>query len=191
MDADRWLFKEINSEWINPFFDTLMPFAREANHWLPLYLFLLVFVTLNFKNGWWWVLFMLCTVAISDLSVTNIFKANIDRLRPCWDPEFGSQVRLLLNGCGGRNSFFSNHASNHFAMTAFIYLSFKRQINPSWLRLIFIWPLLIAYSQVYVGVHYPTDVLCGALWGLMIGSLVAQFFNKRYGIAIFDNQLKA
>ena len=188
LEADRWLFRKINGEWINPFFDNLMPFAREANDWLPLYLFLIVFVTLNFKNGWWWVLFFLCTIAVSDLSGTYIFKKNIIRLRPCSDIDLASHIRVLLNRCGGGSSFISNHASNHFAMTAFIYLSFRKQITSPWLRLIFLWPFLIAYAQVYVGLHYPSDIFCGALWGLLIGSMTAYFFNKRYGIAIFDNQ---
>jgi membrane-associated phospholipid phosphatase len=190
-NADRWLFEKINGQWTNDFFDTLFPFAREGNHWLPLYLFLLVFITLNFKNSWWWTLFAVCTVALTDMTGTYLFKKNFARLRPCNDPEFFDHVRLVLDRCGGGFSFISNHAANHFGMTAFIYLTLRTHFRSAWLRLIFLWPALIAYSQVYVGVHYPTDVICGSLWGILVGSLTAMFFNKRYGIAIFDNQLKA
>lgn len=191
MDADRWLFKKINSSWVNDFFDTVFPFLRESNHWLPVYVFLFFFVTLNFKNGWWWVLFFICTIAMTDMTGTYLFKHNIGRLRPCTDPDFFFQVRSVLNKCSAGYSFISNHAANHFGMAAFVYLSFRKTFHSPYLRLIFLWPILVSYAQVYIGVHYPTDVLCGGLWGLLIGSLVSQFFNKRYGIAIFDNQLKA
>lgn len=186
-ETDRWLFKKINAQWINDFFDTVLPFAREGTHWVPLYIFLLVFITLNFKNGWWWALFFICAVSLSDMTGTYVFKKTFERLRPCNDPVLYDQVRLVLNRCSGGYSFISNHAANHFGMTAFIYLTLKPHIRSPWLRFVFLWPATIAYAQVYIGVHYPTDVFCGALWGILVGSLVAVFFNKRYGIAIFDN----
>lgn len=189
LEADRWLLKKINSEWINPFFDRILPFIREGNHWLPVYIFLLVFVTLNFKNGWWWVLFFICTVALTDLSGTHLFKHTVERYRPCADPDFFMYVRTSLKSCSPGYGFISNHAANHFGMATFTYLTFKRQIPSPYLRLLFLWPVAVAYAQVYIGAHYPTDVLCGGLWGIIIGLMVAQFFNKRYGIAIFDNQL--
>jgi undecaprenyl-diphosphatase len=188
-DADRWLFKKINGRWVNDFFDAFFPFVREGNHWLPVYLFLLVFITLNFKNGWWWALFFICTVALTDMTGTYLFKKTVERLRPCSDPDFVNQVRLVLNRCSGGFSFISNHAANHFGMAAFLYLSFRTCFKTPWLRLVFLWPPAVAYAQVYIGVHYPADVLCGAIWGIAVGSLMALFFNKRYGIAIFGNQL--
>lgn len=188
LDTDRWLFKKINSEWINPVFDGVLPFMREQNHWLPLYLFLLVFITLNFKNGWWWVLFFICTVSLSDMTGTYLFKHNFERLRPCMDPDFYTQVRLVLNRCAGGYGFISNHAANHFAMTTFAFFTLKNHFNNKWFKLIFLWPASIAYAQVYIGIHYPLDVICGALLGTGIGFITSRFFNKRYGIAIFDNQ---
>jgi membrane-associated phospholipid phosphatase len=186
IDADRWLFEKINGDWFNPFFDSLMPFMRESLHWVPLYLFLIVFITINFKNGWWWVLFFICTVSLTDMTGTYIFKHNIERLRPCMDPEFYTHVRLVLNRCGGGYSFISNHAANHFGITVFAYLTLKHHFNSKWLKLIFIWPALISYAQVYIGVHYPLDVICGAVVGIGIGLFTSRFFNKRYGITIFD-----
>ena len=188
LDSDRWLFKKINSEWTNPLFDSLLPFMRESLHWAPLYLFLIVFITLNFKNGWWWVLFFICTVSLTDMTGTYLFKHNFERLRPCMDPDFYTQVRLVINRCSGGFSFISNHAANHFGMTAFAFFTFKNHFTSSWFKLIFLWPALIAYAQVYIGVHYPLDVFCGSLVGLCIGFLVSRFFNKRYGIIIFGKQ---
>jgi membrane-associated phospholipid phosphatase len=186
IDADHWLFEKINGDWFNPFFDSLMPFMRESLHWAPLYLFLIVFITMNFKNGWWWVLFFICTVSLTDMTGTYIFKHNIERLRPCMDPEFYTHVRLVLNRCGGGYSFISNHAANHFGITVFMYLTLKHHFNPKWLKLIFLWPAIIAYAQVYIGIHYPLDIICGALVGIGIGFFTSRFFNKRYGITIFD-----
>ena len=184
IDADRWLFEKINGEWINAGFDTIMPFIREPFHWIPLYLFLVVFITINFKNGWWWVLFFICTVSLTDMTGTYLFKHNFQRLRPCADPDFYMQVRSLLNHCAG-HGFISNHAANHFAMTIFIFSTLKNHFAGKWLKLIFLWPALIAYSQVYVGQHYPLDVICGAIVGMGIGYFTSSFFNKRYGITIF------
>jgi undecaprenyl-diphosphatase len=162
-----------------------MPFMRESLHWVPLYLFLIVFITMNFKNGWWWVLLFICTVSLTDMTGTYIFKHNVERLRPCMDPEFYTHVRLVLNRCGGGYSFISNHAANHFGITVFTYLTLKHHFHSKWLKLIFLWPALISYAQVYIGIHYPLDVIAGAVVGTGIGFFTSRFFNKRYGITIF------
>jgi len=185
---DRQLFSRINQDWINPFFDALMPFVRTSNHWMPLYLFLFVFVLINFKGkGAWWFLFFLSTIAITDLTGTQLFKHNFERLRPCKDPEMLVHLRLLINSCSGGYSFISNHAANHFGMASFFFFTF-RKVLPRWAWLGFAWAGLIAYSQVYIGVHYPSDVLSGALVGLLAGRLTSALFNKRFGFTIFDNQ---
>jgi undecaprenyl-diphosphatase len=185
---DQSLFLLINRDWANPVFDSLMPFMRTSNHWMPLYLFLFVFVLLNFKGkGLWWFVFFLSTIALTDMTGTYLFKHNIERLRPCNDPEMFSQVRLLLKNCAGGYSFISNHAANHFGMATFFFLSFRKLIPKiAWIG--FLWAALVAYSQVYVGVHYPLDVLAGAMLGMLLGNLTAYIFNKRFGFHIFDNQ---
>lgn len=184
---DQWLFKLINSKTANSFFDVLMPFMRNAVMWVPLYLFIVVFALINFRSkGAWWCIFFLCTIALTDMT-GNFFKHYFERLRPCADPDFYSQVRLLLKQCAGGYSFTSNHAINHFGMAALFYTSFRNVLG-KWVKLCFIWAGIICYAQVYVGVHYPLDVLIGALFGLSIGTLMGQFFNKRFGMPIFDNQ---
>ncbi|MGQ0739800.1 MAG: phosphatase PAP2 family protein [Bacteroidota bacterium] len=185
---DQALFKKINSDWANPLFDTVMPFLRTSLNWAPLYLFVLVLVLHNFKlKGLWWALFFLVTVSLTDMTGTYVFKHNILRLRPCRDPEFFQQVRLLLENCSGGSSFTSNHAANHFGMAAFFFISFRHIIG-KWAWLGLIWAASIAYAQVYVGVHYPLDVLAGALLGLTFGCITGHLFNKRFGFAIFGNQ---
>jgi membrane-associated phospholipid phosphatase len=184
---DRALFENINSVWTNPLFDAVMPFMRHYLHWAPLYLFLALFVLLNFKtNGIWWMVFFLVTVALTDMTGTYIFKHNIGRVRPCNDPVI-THLRLLLERCAGGSSFISNHAANHLGMGMFIFITFRKNFK-NWAWLGIAWAVLIAYSQVYVGVHYPLDVICGALLGLAFGGLTGTIFNKKYGFAIFGKQ---
>ena len=116
-----------------------------------------------------------------------VFKHGFERLRPCNDPEFYLNVRLLLNHCGGGYSFISNHAANHFGMAAFFFITFKHLFK-KWTWIAMFWAVMIGYAQVYVGVHYPLDVFCGALLGLAFGITTGSFFNKRFGFVIFDNQ---
>lgn len=184
---DQQLFHTINYSWRNPIFDMVMPFLRNSLHWTPLYVFTLAWILLNYKvKGVWWAVFFLVTVALTDMTGTFLFKHNVERLRPCNDPLMESQLRLLVKHCGSGFSFISNHAANHFGMAVFGMLTLK-PIPGRWKWLLLLWAALIAYAQVYVGVHFPLDVFCGALVGTTIGALTASFFTKRFGIAIFDH----
>lgn len=183
---DQQLFEKINGDWINPFFDTIMPFLRNSLNWAPLYLFLLVFVLLNFKTkGLWWITFFIATVALTDMTGNYVFKHAFERLRPCNDPDFFDHVRLLIKNCGNGYSFVSNHAANHFGMAAFFFVTFKHLLK-RWIWIGLLWAGLIAYAQVYVGIHYPFDVLVGAMLGLAFGISLGSIFNKQFGFAIFD-----
>ncbi len=185
---DQRLFQKINGDWTNSFFDALMPFMRNSFGWAPLYLFVMVFVVTNFRiKGLWWAVFFLSTVALTDMTGTYVFKHNVERLRPCNDPFLLDHVRLLLKQCAGGYSFISNHAANHFGMAVFFFITF-RHILKKWVWVGLIWAPLIGYAQVYVGVHYPLDVLAGALLGLIFGTATGILFNKRFGFAIFGHQ---
>ena len=186
---DKWLFIQVNSVLANPVFDGIMPFMRNSGNWAPLYLFLGIFMLLNFKkNSAWWCLFFIATAALTDMTGTYIFKHNVQRLRPCSDPDFFFHVRMAANFyCSNGYSFVSNHAATHTGLAVFFFITTKHVLR-KWAALGFVWAFLIAYAQVYVGVHYPLDVLAGSLLGLVIGTLTGRLFNKRYGIAIFDSQ---
>lgn len=188
---DKYLFTKINGDWSSPALDTFMQFMRHSVYWAPLYLFLFVFAVLNFRiRGFWWCIFFLSTIALTDMTGTYIFKHHIERLRPCSDPAFYTQVRMVLNQCAGGYGFISNHAANHFGMAVFFLFTFRKMAG-RWVWLGIAWAALIAYAQVYVGVHYPGDVLAGACWGSVIGWATAFTFNKRFGFAIFEPQLTA
>ena len=185
---DQALFEFINGECANPLFDAVMPFLRNSNSWIPLYALALGLVLYKFRwNGLWWALFFIATVALTDSTGTYVFKHNIERLRPCRDPEFIGHVRLVLKQCAGGYGFISNHAANHFGMAVFFIVTFRRILG-RWVWLALAWAISIAFAQVYVGVHYPLDVLAGALLGTGYGLLTGTLFNKRVRIAIFDHQ---
>lgn len=185
---DQWLFKVINTHGTNKLFDLVMPYIREPLYWVPLYLFILVFAVYNFgKKAGWWSLLFLCTFALTDMVSSRVFKEAFHRLRPCNDPDFASQVRLLLHECGAGYSFTSSHAANHFGMATFFYITMRRYIG-KWALLGFPWAFMICYAQVYVGIHYPFDVLGGAGLGVLFGLFTGLFFNRKFGFANFDKQ---
>jgi undecaprenyl-diphosphatase len=111
----------------------------------------------------------------SDTGSVQLFKNTVLRLRPCYEPALADLVRLVPGGCGGRYGFISSHAANHFAIAAFMTGVLQRR--PRWAgAALLAWAALIAASRVYLGVHYPGDVLAGGLYGLVVGSLAFLLF---------------
>jgi len=183
---DRWLFTKINHDWTNSFLDYIFPLWREAITWVPLYIFLLVFIFTNFgKKAWPWVAGLLVTVLMTDQISSHILKPYVNRMRPCHDIYLADSIRLLLRYCSDSRSFTSSHATNHFGVAFFIYFTMKPYFK-KWGYLFFAWAATISYGQVYIGVHYPLDVICGALLGSTIGYYISVFFNKKIGISLFD-----
>jgi membrane-associated phospholipid phosphatase len=181
LQGDYWLFSHINQRWTSPILDNVFLFVREAEFWVPFYLFLLVFMTINFgKKGWLWSLYLTMTVIISDLISSHLIKDHlVYRLRPCGNPLWADTIRFLANYCPVSSSFTSSHACNHFAMAVFIY----RTLRPvsRWWALVLLWAFIISYAQVYVGVHYPLDVICGGILGSLIGWLTSLVFRFQAG----------
>ena len=183
---DTELFLQINTRWTNGFLDSVFPWWRDANTWIPLYLFLIVFALMNFKQkALPWILFAVITVVLTDQVSSTLLKNWVVRPRPCQEGALLGQMRLLLIGCSGGYSFTSSHATNHFGFAMFVYLT-MRPILKKWDKVFFIWAATISYGQVYVGVHYPIDVLCGGLLGCGLGYMTARFFNKYFGLPSFD-----
>jgi membrane-associated phospholipid phosphatase len=179
---DRQLFKQINYYWHNSFFDWLMPWLRNSTMWVPLYLFLLLFAAVNYKKtGWWWIIFALCTAILTDFVSSTIIKQNIIRIRPCNDPAIADWVRVLVGYRPQSSSFTSSHAANHFGIAMFLFITLKDKVG-KWPFLFFLWAFSISFAQVYVGVHYPLDVTCGALIGILIGYLCGKSFNRNFGL---------
>lgn len=180
---DYALALKINRDWSSPWFDTVALFIREATFWVPLYVFLLFFITVNFgRNGFWWAVGLLGLVALSDLVSSHVIKEVFYRPRPCRDEFMAHQIRFLAKSCGLNGSFTSSHATNHFAIATYLYITLRR-LSPYW-GLAFVWAALISYAQVYVGVHYPFDVIGGAVLGSSLGYLFARVFDHQIGLGL-------
>jgi membrane-associated phospholipid phosphatase len=174
---DHNLFTNLNSQWTNPLFDSMMPFLRNSIIWIPLYLFILVFVIVNFRmKALGWIIFFLLTVALTDMTGTKIFKYGFERIRPCNNPDMLAHLRLLVR-CPSGFSFISNHAANHFGMATFLFITL-RHLFKKWMWLAFLWAAIIGYAQVYVGVHYPSDIAGGMIMGIIYGTITGYVFNK-------------
>lgn len=171
---EETVFTWLNQDLANPFFDAVMPVYREKLTWVPLYLFT-AYLMIR-REGWKKTLYLLLAVglviAVADPLAAQVIKPWVGRVRPCASTELAGQVRVLV-GCGGKLSFPSNHATNHFAVATLLCLTFVRRPVYRWLWLL--WALTISLAQVYVGKHYPGDVLAGAVLGsglALLGYLV-------------------
>jgi membrane-associated phospholipid phosphatase len=184
IEVDKALFKAINGgNWHNDAIDTVMLFIRNRDTWWPLYLFLLLFAILNLKKkAFWWILFGASTVIISNYISSDLIKENFFRLRPCNDPLLADSIRILVNYRPQSSSFTSSHATNHFAMGSFFYFTLNRYIG-KWALLFILWASLVCFAQVYVGVHFPLDVIGGGLIGFIFGYLTAKLFNKKFDLS--------
>jgi len=175
---DQQAFLTVNNAWSNGLFDLWMPLFREKWFWAPFYLFLMSYVFVNFgrKNGARFTLGLLFTVALCDFTSSELIKKNVQRLRPCNEPQIKEQVIVRVN-CGGGYSFTSSHATNHFGVALYVIgmLGFlSRWVRPCLL----LWAGAIALAQVYVGVHYPLDVGLGGTLGAALGGMVARIFES-------------
>lgn len=179
LDLDKALFTLINGSGANPYFDWLMPWLRNPSLWMPLYLFLILFLFINFKKeGVWLLVLAILTVALTDSISSHIFKPFFNRLRPCNEPSLQGTVHFLLSYRPGNGSFTSSHASNHFGLAFFLFFTIRKFLG-QWMYLFFLWAFSICYAQVYVGVHYPLDVMGGAALGAFIAFLTATIFKNK------------
>jgi membrane-associated phospholipid phosphatase len=177
LHADRHLFYFINHDLTNPFFDWIMPYLRNPKFWIPLYLFIIGFCIFKFKKvGAIIIILAALSAGFADFSSAQIVKPLIKRVRPCRDPVV-SQTDTIRVGCGTGYSFPSTHASDHFAVAFFLALLFYKKWPWIWFWAI-TWAGIISFAQVYVGVHYPVDVFCGAVYGVLIGWAFALLFKK-------------
>lgn len=141
---------------------------------IPLYALLLVYAfrSLGWRRALLFLVFIALLITATD-QMANLFKYGVGRLRPCHDPELDGLVRLVKASCGGRFGYFSAHAANAMALAVFFCAHWGRS-RSLWGGLLILWALLVGYSRVYLGVHFPADVLTGILIGAFFGWLFAR-----------------
>lgn len=173
---DRQVFTLIQGTTGHPIPDTIMLIARNPFTWIPLYLYMLYFAWTRAKDtAWIFVALSILCFALTDSISARLLKPFFNRPRPCHDPQLQAILSNLLD-CGGWYSFPSSHASNHFGLAAFWFVSVKTISGKKW-HWLWVWALVICYAQVYVGKHYPFDIVGGALFGSSIGWALSRAFK--------------
>lgn len=167
VNLDHQIFLFINQALSNDFFDWIMPLLRNKKTWIPFYL---IGAGLLFKykrkRGLLILLLVLAAVGLADGISSHIFKPLFERTRPCLLIGFADQVNLVLTRCSGAYSFPSSHAANHFAIafSLILLLKFKQK---AYVFLLLFWASIISFAQIYVGVHFPSDIIGGLFIGLI------------------------
>lgn len=174
LDQQLFIFlNQINS----PFFDDVMRWITHRFTWIPFYIFL-AYIT-YIKTGVKHFLLILASAALlvtlSDQFSVHLFKNIFQRYRPCHNTFIQAHIHLI-NGCGGLYGFVSSHASNTFAIAVFMGMMLK-SFYPRILVLLLIWAALVSYSRIYAGVHYPADILFGAILGIILAFIVLKVYS--------------
>jgi undecaprenyl-diphosphatase len=169
---DQQLFLFINSS-NSPFFDQVMHAISGKLIWVPLYLTILIFLGVRYRRKFLVILiFIILAATLSDQS-SVLIKNIVLRLRPCHQPSLEGIVHLVNGECGGLYGFVSSHATNSFDVALLSLLFIKKR----WYTIsIILWACVIGYSRIYLGVHYPGDVICGSILGAFIGWSMYQLY---------------
>jgi undecaprenyl-diphosphatase len=181
LEADTTAFLLLNglhTTWL----DSLMMFLTAELSSLPLYLLLLwlAYQKLTKRNLGACLLAVAMVIALADQTTSALMKPYFQRLRPSHEVNLASKIHLVKDSKGdfyrgGKYGFASSHAANTFAVALFFFLLFGKQAR---FRGLFIWAFLISYTRIYLGVHYPLDIICGALVGMAWAWLFFRLFSK-------------
>lgn len=176
---DTQMFLALNGH-ISPFFDSFFVLFSQKQVWYPLYLFIALLILQRYKiKGIWIILFIALAIVISD-QLSGLTKELAGRLRPSHQGALADQI-YIPSGKGGQFGFFSSHAANSFTLAFFMgYITRRKRVWATFT----LWALITSYSRIYLGVHFPFDVLVGALFGIFTGWSVYKL------LMIFDFHLQ-
>jgi undecaprenyl-diphosphatase len=167
IEYDKELLRFLNSYhtgWLDP----VMLLLTETIAWIPLYLFLLYVVFKEYKKESWIILLgIVITIFLADQITASIMKPYFARLRPSREPTLQGLIHLVEGYTGGRFGFASSHAANTFGLATFFFLVFGT--TKRWVVWLFVWASFMTYTRIYLGVHYPGDILVGSIIGVICG----------------------
>lgn len=150
-----------------PFFDSVMYWGTNLFTWLPLYCLLLYLVIRRYKWKALWILLFAVLMIVASDQLSNIFKGWVSRLRPTHEPGL-TGVHTVNGYIGGKFGFYSAHASTNLAISIFMIILLGRPFR-HFAILMLVWAFFMGYTRIYLGVHYPGDILCGWIAGGLIG----------------------
>jgi len=174
LDSDLFLFLNgLHAEWM----DKVMVLITQMWVWLPLYLLLIYWTVKQYGKRCWWIFLAVGIVVLcSDQLSAHVCKPLFQRLRPCYNADLQDLIYLPKGMAGGRYGFVSSHAANTFAVAAFLTPALRKDRN--WMGImLYFWAFISSYSRIYLGFHYPGDILCGALLGILIGLILWKVFQ--------------
>ena len=185
-NIDRELLFAINGN-NNIFWDTIMWWISEEIFGLPFYLLFIFLVhrVFGIKGTLIFILVGVATIGFTDVTAKYLFKEFFERYRPSQNLEIKDQLNFVNNYRGGTFGFISSHAANMFGITTLVFLLLKKEFSKIW-WLIFLFPVIVSYSRVYLGVHYPSDVFVGGIWGVFIGWIM---YRILFALLIFPKEV--
>ena len=174
IDSDLFLFLNgLHTDWM----DKVMVLITDMWAWFPLYLLLIYWTVKQYgKRCWWIILAVVLVVLCTDQLASHVCKPVFQRLRPCYNADFQDLIHLPKGMAGGKYGFVSSHAANTFGIAAFLTPAL-RKYRPWTAIVLYLWAFISSYSRIYIGYHYPGDILCGAILGILIGLILWKVFQ--------------
>jgi undecaprenyl-diphosphatase len=167
MKWDRELFLWLNS-FHTPWLDPIMYALTKPVVWIPLYVLLAYFIFRHYKNDGWFVLLgVAVTILLADRITSGLMKPYFARLRPSHEPLLENLVHIVKGYRGGLFGFASGHAANTVGVAVVLWLVLREHYR--WAPFVFLWATIMVYTRIYLGVHYPGDIIVGAIVGFVCG----------------------
>lgn len=185
IDSDLFLFLNgLHADWM----DGVMALITKMWVWFPLYLLLIYWTVKQYGKRCWWVFLAVAIVVLcSDQLSAHVCKPLFHRLRPCYNTDLQDLIHLPKGLAGGKYGFVSSHAANTFAVASFLTAALRK--NHKWMGIVlYLWAFISSYSRIYMGYHYPGDILCGAILGILIGLTLWKVFQYLFAKKVWKSE---